>query len=70
MTTVKTESEIIISISWTYFNTQISSTNNVLDLAGDKHGFELCRKIRCPVGYVQIPQGQNQHHPQQSKTES
>jgi len=42
----------------------------VLDLARDKHGFELCRKIRCPVGYVQIPQGQNEHHPQESKTKS
>lgn len=34
------------------FDTKIAGANNVLDLAGDKHGLELGRKIRSSVGYV------------------
>lgn len=36
----------------TYFDTKISSANNVLDLSRNKHGLELCRQVSCPVGYV------------------
>jgi hypothetical protein len=42
----------------------------MLDFARDKHGFKLCREIRCSMGHMQIPQCQHQHHPHQSKSES
>jgi hypothetical protein len=35
-----------------YFDRKIASANDVLDLARNKHGLELCREIRCSVGYV------------------
>jgi hypothetical protein len=36
----------------TYFDRKIASANDMLDLAGNEHGLELCREIRCSVGYV------------------
>lgn len=59
---MKIEEEIIYI--YIYFDAEISGANDMLDLAGDKHRFELGRKISCPLRNVKIPQCQYQHHPQ------
>jgi len=56
------ESKIAANIAKTYFDTKISSADDVLNLARDKHGLEFGRQIRCPVGDMQIPYRQYQYH--------
>ena len=45
-----------------YFDAEIASADDVLNLSGNKHRFEFWRQIRRSMWYMEIPQCQNQHH--------